>query len=39
MEDRDFIIIAFAVLDTNVVVSSMLGNKRSATPHCHMLHR
>ncbi len=31
MEDRDFIIIAFAVIDTNVVVSSMLGNKRSAT--------
>lgn len=31
MEDKDFIIVVFAVIDTNVVVSSMLGNKRSAT--------
>ncbi|MBR1743041.1 MAG: PIN domain-containing protein [Lachnospiraceae bacterium] len=31
MEDKEFIVVAFAVIDTNVVISSMLGNKRSAT--------
>ena len=31
MENNNFIIISFAVIDTNVLVSSMLGNKPSAT--------
>ena len=31
MNDKDIVIIAFAVIDTNVIVSSMLGNKNSAT--------
>lgn len=29
--DKDFMIICFAVIDTNVIVSSMVGNKQSAT--------
>lgn len=31
MGNNDFIIVSFAVIDTNVLVSSMLGNKPSAT--------
>ena len=29
--NNDMLIIAFAVIDTNVIVASMLGNKESAT--------
>lgn len=31
MQGNDFIVVAFAVIDTNVIVSSMLGNKPSST--------
>ena len=30
-ENHDFVIVVFAVIDTNVIVSSMLGNKNSST--------
>lgn len=29
--DKDLVIVAFAVIDTNVIVASMLGNRPSAT--------
>ena len=31
MKNDNFIVVAFAVIDTNVIVSSMLGNKPSST--------
>lgn len=31
MKDRDFIIVAFAVIDTNVIISSFIGSKKTAT--------